>query len=58
LVTTSSYGQASFDFIKNRPIELIEGQNLLYLRQEHAGMEARIDMPQGWVDPVADSPDR
>jgi len=56
LVTTSSYGQSSFDFIRNKPIELIEGAHLLYLLQEHAGLVARIEMPQDWVDPVADSP--
>lgn len=56
LVTTSGYGQASFDFAQNKPIELIEGANLLYLLETHAGIRARIEPPEGWRDPVADSP--
>ncbi|MDL4817652.1 restriction endonuclease [Actinomadura opuntiae] len=54
LVTTSGYGQASFDFAKNKPIELLDGANLLYLLQEHAGVEARIEAPDGWRDPDPD----
>jgi restriction system protein len=50
LVTTSGYGQASFDFAKNKPIELIDGANLLYLLKEHAEIDARIVMPEDWRD--------
>jgi restriction system protein len=57
LVTTSGYGQASFDFAKNKPIELIDGANLLYLLSEHAGIEAKIMPPDDWRDPAADAPD-
>lgn len=57
LVTTSGYGQASFDFAANKPIELLDGANLLYLLREHAGIEARIEVPPEWVEPVADAPD-
>jgi restriction system protein len=57
LVTTSGYGQASFDFAKNKPIELIDGSNLLYLLSEHAGIEAKIVPPDDWKDPVADAPE-
>lgn len=57
LVTTSGYGQASFDFAKNKPIELIDGSNLLYLLAEHAGIEAKIVPPDDWKDPVADAPE-
>lgn len=56
LVTTSGYGQASFDFAKNKPIELIDGSNLLYLLAEHTGVEAKIVAPDDWKDPVADIP--
>jgi restriction system protein len=42
LVTTSGFGQASFEFAKNKPLELIDGSNLLYLLAEHAGLEAKI----------------
>ncbi len=50
LVTTSGYGQASFDFAQNKPIELIElidGANLLYLLAEHpdAGPFTQTDRP-------------
>jgi len=55
LVTTSGYGQASFDFAKNKPIELIDGSNLLYLLAEHAGIQAKIVPPDDWKDPVADA---
>jgi restriction system protein len=55
LVCTSGYGQASFDFAANKPIELIDGANLLYLLTEHAGIEAKIEIPDDWVDPPADS---
>jgi len=54
LVTTSGYGQASFQFAENKPIELISGANLLYLLSEHAGIEAKIEPPEDWLDPAAD----
>jgi restriction system protein len=56
LVATSGYGTASFDFAQNKPIELIDGANLLYLLEEHAGIVARIEHPDDWRDPVPDSP--
>ncbi len=55
LVTTSGYGAASFEFATNKPIELLDGPNLLYLLKEHAGIDARIEAPTGWHDPVPDS---
>ena len=57
LVTTSGYGSASFDFAANKPIELIEGANLLYLLEEHMGLKARIEPPDDWQDPIPDSAD-
>lgn len=56
LVTTSGYGSASFDFAANKPLELLDGSNLLYLLAEHAKIEARIDAPSDWVDPSPDQP--
>jgi restriction system protein len=56
LVTTSGYGQASFDFAQNKPIVLIGGSNLLYLLAEHTGIEAKIVPPDDWQDPIADTP--
>ena len=50
LVTTSGYGRAAFDFARGKPLELLDGGNLLHLLSEHAHVEARIIMPEGWVD--------
>ena len=44
LVTTSGFGVDAFEFSKDKPIELIDGGQLLYLLKE-AGIEARIVMP-------------
>jgi restriction system protein len=52
LVTTSGYVQASHEFANGKPLELIDGGNLLYLLLEHAGIEAKIEAPDDWVDPV------
>ncbi len=46
LVTTSGYGSAAFNFIKDKPIELIDGGGLLYLLENHAATRARIVMPE------------
>ncbi len=54
LVTTSGYGTASFEFAQNKPIELIDGANLLYLLEEHAGITARIEPPEDWRDPSSE----
>jgi restriction system protein len=54
LVTTSGYGKASFQFAEGKPLELLSGTHLLYLLAEHAGVEARIEPPEDWVDPVND----
>lgn len=52
LVTTSGYGQSSFEFAQGKPMELLDGSNLLYLLAEHAGLEAKIEPPDDWVDPI------
>lgn len=44
LVTTSQYGTDSYEFAKDKPIELIDGGGLLYLL-EQVGIRARIVMP-------------
>jgi restriction system protein len=51
LVTTSGYGQASHEFANGKPLELIDGGNLLYLLHEHAGIDAKIEVPEDWIDP-------
>ena len=55
LVTTSGYGKSSFEFAEGKPLELLSGTHLLYLLAENAGIEARIEPPDDWVDPVADT---
>jgi restriction system protein len=54
LVTTSGYGKSSFEFADGKPLELLSGSNLLYLLSKHAGIEARIEPPEDWVDPASD----
>ena len=54
LVTTSGYGKSSFEFADGKPLELLSGSHLLYLLAEHAGIEARIEPPEDWVDPADD----
>jgi restriction system protein len=56
LVTTSGYGAASFAFASGKPLELLDGANLLALLEDHAGIQARIEPPDTWVDPVPDMP--
>jgi restriction system protein len=51
LVTTSGYGNASFEFAENKPLELLSGSNLLFLLQEHAGISAKIEPPEDWTQP-------
>lgn len=41
----------------NKPIELLDGANLLYLLSEHAGIDAKIMPPEDWRDPAADAPE-
>ena len=55
LVTTSGYGKASYEFADGKPLELLSGSNLLYLLSENAGIEACIQPPEDWQDPIADS---
>jgi restriction system protein len=57
LVTTSGFGKSSFEFANGKPLELLAGSNLLYLLAEHAGLEAKIEIPEDWKDPGADLPD-
>lgn len=55
LVTTSGYGKAAFDFAEGKPLELLSGSHLLYLLEEHAGIQAKIEVPAGWKDPQPDA---
>ena len=52
LVATTGYGDSAYEFVKNKPLELITGSNLLSMLEEYAHIKARIEFPQEWVDPV------
>lgn len=54
LITTSGYGKAAFNFADGKPLELLSGSNLLYLLKEHAGIDAKIEVPEDWSDPKID----
>jgi len=43
LVTTSDYGADSYEFAKNKPIQLLNGGHLLHLLEKH-GHKAKIDL--------------
>jgi restriction system protein len=43
LVTTSKYGRDAHEFATNKPITLIDGQNLLSLLSKH-GYQFKIDL--------------
>ena len=55
LVTTSGYGKAAYDFANGKPLELLDGGNLLHLLAEHANITAKIQMPEDWKDPHPDA---
>lgn len=58
LVTTSGYGKSSFEFAKNKPLELLPGGQLLFLLEEHTGVKAKIEFPDEWKDPqITDQPE-
>lgn len=50
LVTTSGFGRGSFDFAKDKPLELLDGANLLHLLDEYLQLRARIEVPEDWTD--------
>jgi hypothetical protein len=45
----------SFEFADGKPLELLGGSNLLFLLQEHACIDAKIEPPEDWTDPIEDS---
>lgn len=46
LITTSQYGKDTYEFVKDKPIELLDGPGMLYLLEHHANVRARIIMPE------------
>ena len=45
LVTTSDFGPDAYNFIKDKPLVLLNGANLLHLLEKH-GHKARIDLQE------------
>lgn len=45
LVTTADFGPDAYEFIKGKPLTLMNGANLLYLLEKH-GHNARIDLKE------------
>lgn len=45
LVTTSDYGNDSYNFAKDKPLTLLNGSNLLYMLEKH-GRKAYIDIAE------------
>ena len=45
IITTSSYGPDSYEFSKDKPLSLVDGQNLLVMLQRH-GKKYRIDLEE------------
>jgi restriction endonuclease Mrr len=43
LVTTADFGPDAYDFVKDKPLTLLNGANLLYLLEKH-GHHAKIDI--------------
>lgn len=49
LITTSDFGRDSYDYVKDKPLTLINGENLLYMLKKH-GYEARIDLAEAKLE--------
>lgn len=45
LVTTAEYGPDAYDFVKDKPLTLVSGGELLFLLEKH-GHKARIDLAE------------
>jgi restriction system protein len=53
LVTTSGFGADSYEFAKNKPLTLLDGNNLLALLQKH-GFGYRINISEARTQLQAD----
>jgi restriction system protein len=48
LITTAGFGADSYEFVKDKPISLVDGQNLLLMLQKH-GKKYKIDMEEARI---------
>lgn len=48
LVTTADFGADSYEFVKDKPITLLNGANLLHLLEQH-GHKAKIDLKEAKI---------
>jgi len=48
LVTTADFGVDSYEFVKDKPITLLNGANLLHLLEQH-GHKAKIDLKEAKI---------
>jgi hypothetical protein len=46
--------KTAFEFANGKPLEPLEGGHLLYFLEQHAGIKAKIDVPDAPRDPVPD----
>ncbi len=56
LVTTSHFGGSALEFVKDKPITLVDGANLLHLMQNH-GHKVRIDLTEVREELLSDLPE-
>jgi restriction system protein len=49
LVTTADYGPDAYEFVKGKPLTLMNGANLLFLLEKH-GHKARIDIKEARIN--------
>lgn len=53
-MTTSGYGKKSSEFADGIPLELLSGSSLLFLLSQYPNIEAKIEVPEGKIDPTDD----
>lgn len=54
LVTTADYGPDAYEFVKNKPLTLLNGGNVLHMLEKH-GHKAKIDLKEAKMINLANS---
>ena len=44
-------------FAQNKPLELLTGENLIYMLKQYADVDAKVEFADDWNEPVFDPPD-